>query len=138
MRSHKTILIVEDDIVDAMTVQRSLKELQVSNEVKVVENGEEALTFLQDHQQETPCIILLDLKMPKMNGIEFLQVVKHDAEFKKIPVVVLTTSRDEQDKIQCFELGVAGYLVKPVDYQHFIDMIGVFAKYWTWSEMPDE
>ncbi len=138
MKSHKPILIVEDDVVDAMTVQRSLKELQLSNKTEVVKNGEEALKFLQDPQREMPCIILLDLKMPKMNGIEFLQLVKHDASLKKIPVVVLTTSRDEQDKIQCFELGVAGYLVKPLDFQHFVKMIGVFTQYWSWSEMPDD
>ena len=138
MKSHKPILIVEDDVVDAMTVQRSLKELRVFNAVNVVENGEDALAFLQNSQQETPCIILLDLKMPKMNGVEFLQIVKRDENLKKIPVVVLTTSRDEQDKIQCFELGVAGYLVKPVDYQLFVEMIGVFTQYWSWSEMPDE
>ncbi|MCP4404557.1 MAG: response regulator [bacterium] len=138
MKSHKPILIVEDDVVDAMTVQRSLKELQLSNKTEVAKNGEEALKFLQDPQREMPCIILLDLKMPKMNGIEFLQIVKHDASLKKIPVVVLTTSRDEQDKIQCFELGVAGYLVKPFDFQHFVKMIGVFTQYWSWSEMPDD
>jgi CheY-like chemotaxis protein len=138
MKSHKPILIVEDDVVDAMTVRRSLKELQVSNPVNVVENGEDALAFLQDSQQEIPCIILLDLKMPKMNGIEFLQIMKHDVSLKKIPVVVLTTSRDEHDKIQCFELGVAGYLVKPVDYQRFVEMIYVFTQEWSWSEMPVE
>jgi len=138
MKSHKPILIVEDDVVDAMTVQRSLRELQISNKVEVVENGEEALAFLQDPRQEAPCIILLDLKMPKMNGVEFLQIVKQDAKLKTIPVVVLTTSKDEHDKIQCFELGVAGYLVKPVDYQHFVEMIGVFTQYWTWSEMPND
>jgi CheY-like chemotaxis protein len=138
MKSHKPILIVEDDIVDAMTVNRSLKELQVANRVDVIENGEDALAFLQDPQQEAPCIILLDLKMPKMNGVEFLQIIKHDATLRRIPVVVLTTSRDEHDKIRCFELGVAGYLVKPVDYQHFVEMLGVFTQYWSWSEMPDE
>ena len=138
MKSHKPILIVEDDVVDAMTVQRSLKELQVSNKVIVVENGEEALAFLRDPEQEPPCILLLDLKMPRMNGIELLQVLKRDATLKRIPVVVLTTSKDEHDKMQCFELGVAGYLVKPVDYQHFVKMIDVFTRYWSWSEMPDE
>ncbi|MDY0091126.1 MAG: response regulator [Candidatus Vecturithrix sp.] len=138
MRSQKPILLVEDDHVDAMTVKRSLREINVVNQLLVAGNGEEGLQFLGNPDQEKPCIILLDLNMPKMNGIEFLQIVKNDARFKRIPVVVLTTSRNEQDRVESFNLGVAGYMVKPVDYQQFVDVVKTINLYWTLSEFPDE
>ena len=108
MRSTEPILLVEDDRVDAMTVKRALKELHVTNRLDIAENGEEALAFLRDPNNEKPGIILLDLNMPRMNGIEFLEVVKRDDRLRSIPVIVLTTSREEQDKVDSFNLGVAG------------------------------
>ncbi len=138
MRSKRPILLIEDDQVDAMTVKRSLREINVVNQLLVAGNGEEGLQFLGNPDQEKPCIILLDLNMPKMNGIEFLQIVKNDARFKRIPVVVLTTSRNEQDRVESFNLGVAGYMVKPVDYQQFVDVVKTINLYWTLSEFPDE
>lgn len=133
---NKPILLVEDDQVDAMTVRRSLKELHVTNPLAHVENGEEALDHLRDPASERPCIILLDLNMPKMGGIELLQVIKHDALLKAIPVVVLTTSEEQQDKVESFNLGVAGYMAKPVDYQQFVEVMRSINTYWTLSEMP--
>jgi CheY-like chemotaxis protein len=100
------------------------------------ENGEEALKYLRDPNSAKPCIILLDLNMPIMNGIEFLQVVKHDAQLKRIPVVVLTTSEEQQDKVNSFDLGVAGYMAKPVDYRQFVEVMRSIDAYWTISEMP--
>ncbi len=132
----KVILLVEDDQVDAMTVRRALKELHVTNRLEHVENGEDALAFLRDPVKDRPCIILLDLNMPIMNGIEFLQVVKDDPELKHIPVVVLTTSDEQKDKLESFKLGVAGYMRKPVDYQQFVDIIRTIDAYWTISESP--
>ncbi len=136
MRTSRPILLVEDDRVDAMTVKRALKEIKVVNRLDVVGDGEEALSFLRDPENEMPCIILLDLNMPRMNGIEFLRVAKQDETLKKIPVVVLTTSRDEQDKVDTFEMGVAGYMVKPVDYQQFVEVVKTINLYWTLSELP--
>ena len=133
---NKPILLVEDDQVDAMTVRRAFKELHVTNLLVHVENGEEALDHLRDSASERPCIILLDLNMPKMGGIEFLQVVKHDESLKAIPAVVLTTSDEQQDKVESFNLGVAGYMAKPVDYQHFVEVMRSINTYWTLSEMP--
>ncbi len=138
MNSKKPILLVEDDKVDAMTVKRSLREIHVTNDVVVAGNGEEALQFLHQPGAECPCIILLDLNMPKMNGLELLQVLKKDPAFKKVPVVVLTTSKNDQDKFESFDLGVAGYMIKPVDYQQFVDVVRTINLYWTLSEMPDE
>jgi len=128
---------VEDDRIDAMTVQRALKEIKVLNQVIIRENGEEALEFLRDEANQQPAIILLDLNMPKMNGIEFLEVAKTDDSIKKIPVIVLTTSHGEWDRIQSFNLGAAGYMVKPVDYLQFVEVIRVIDLYWTLSELPD-
>ena len=115
--TNKPILLVEDDQVDVMTVKRALKEIHVTNPLVNLENGKEALKYLCDPKNVKPCIILLDLNMPIMNGIEFLQVAKHDAQLKSIPVVVLTTSEEQQDKVNSFDLGVAGYMAKPVDYR---------------------
>lgn len=130
------ILLVEDDQVDVMTVKRALKEIHVTNPVVNLENGEEAVKFLRDPKSEKPCIILLDLNMPIMNGIEFLQVVKHDAQLKRTPVVVLTTSEEQQDKVSSFDLGVAGYMTKPVDYRQFVEVMRTIDAYWTVSEVP--
>ena len=134
--TNKPILLVEDDQVDTMTVRRALKEIHVSNPLVHVENGEEAITYLRDSQRDKPCIMLLDLNMPIMNGIEFLQVVKHDDQLKRIPVVVLTTSEEQQDKVNSFNLGVAGYMAKPVDYRQFVEVMRSIDAYWTISEMP--
>lgn len=131
----KSILLVEDDQVDVMTVKRALKEIRVTNPVVNQENGEEALKFLRNPDNANPCIILLDLNMPIMNGIEFLQVVKRDAQLRRIPVVVLTTSDEQQDKVNSFDLGVAGYMAKPVDYRQFVEVMRTIDAYWTISEV---
>ncbi|MDN5200184.1 response regulator [Fulvivirgaceae bacterium BMA10] len=133
MTLNKPILLVEDDVVDQMTVTRSLKELNVANELYVANNGEEGLDVLKSNN-EKPGLILLDLNMPKMNGIEFLQIIKTDDNFKMIPVVVLTTSKQEKDKVESFNLGIAGYMVKPVDYDQFLDIMKSIHHYWSTSE----
>lgn len=136
MRTRKPILLVEDDQVDVMTVKRALKELHVTNRLDFAENGEDAVAFLRDPDREEPGIILLDLNMPRMNGIEFLEVVKQDDQLKGIPVVVLTTSTEEQDRVESFSLGVAGYMIKPVDYRQFVEVVKTIDLYWTLSELP--
>ncbi len=136
MRNLRPILLVEDDSVDAMTVKRAFSELKVTNELVRAINGEEALNYLKAHLDKKPCVILLDLNMPKMNGIEFLKVMKADDELRQIPVVVLTTSKDDRDKIESFKACVAGYIVKPVDYRKFVEAMKVLNLYWTLSELP--
>lgn len=137
MRSSKPILLAEDDSIDAMTVKRALKDLNVTNQLVHTTNGEEALEYLRNGSNSKPCIILLDLNMPKMNGIEFLRVAKADDYLKGIPAVVLTTSTGDQDKIESFKLSVAGYIVKPVDYKKFVEAIKTLNLYWTLSELPN-
>jgi len=137
MRSSKPILLVEDDRVDTMTVKRALKDLKVTNQLICTINGEEALEYLRNDSNKKPCVILLDLNMPKMNGVEFLRIAKADETLKKIPVVVLTTSEEEQDVVESFDLGVAGYIVKPTNYKKFVEAIRAVDLYWTLSELPD-
>ena len=137
MTALKSILLVEDDIVDMMSVKRALKDINVTNPLYHVENGEEALEFLRDKEKPKPTIILLDLNMPKMGGIEFLSIMKKDEAIKRIPVVILTTSRAEYDKIQSYNLGVAGYMIKPVDYRQFMEVIRAMCMYWTLSEVSE-
>lgn len=133
---NRPLLLVEDDTVDVMTIKRAFKEIHVVNPIAHVENGEEALAYLRDGGNEKPCLILLDLNMPVMNGIEFLQVIKGDENLKRIPVIVLTTSEEQQDKLSSFNLGVAGYMAKPVDYRQFVEVMRSIDMYWTISEMP--
>lgn len=136
MRPNSPILLVEDDQVDQMTVQRALRDIRVTNRLDIVGDGEEALMFLRNPANERPGIILLDLNMPRMNGVEFLRVIKNDPEQRRIPVVVLTSSREEQDRIESFDLSVAGYMIKPVDYRQFVEVVRTIDLYWTLSESP--
>ncbi|MBN2702291.1 MAG: response regulator [Methylohalobius sp. ZOD2] len=133
----KPILLIEDDQVDAMTVRRALKELHVGNPLAHVEHGEEALAYLRDPSKERPCILLLDLNMPIMNGIELLRAIKADSELRCLPVVVFTTSEAQEDKVESFALEVAGYMRKPVDYGQFVETIRTIDVYWTLSELPE-
>lgn len=135
MRTEKPILLIEDDHIDVMTVQRAMKELRVTNPLATVENGEEAIKFLQDPETR-PCLILLDLNMPIMNGLEFLRAVRSDKDLRLIPIVVLTTSNEQRDKLETFSLGVAGYMTKMPDYQKFVEVMRAIDTYWTLSEMP--
>ena len=137
MQNSKPILLVEDDHVDAMMVERALKDMNVTNPLVHKSNGEEALDCLRGEGSEKPCIILLDLNMPKMNGIEFLKIIKADEILKKIPVVVLTTSMEKEDIADSFRYSAAGYMVKAADFKNFVDVIGAIDLYWTLSESPN-
>jgi CheY-like chemotaxis protein len=138
MRNSRPILLAEDDKVDAMTVRRAFKDLKVTNPIVHAFNGEEALCYLKGNGNAKPCFILLDLNMPKMNGIEFLKIIKADDALRSIPVIILTTSKEEQDKIESFKLCVAGYIIKSVDYRKFVEAVKVIDLYWTLSELPNQ
>jgi CheY-like chemotaxis protein len=138
MRTLKPVLLVEDDNIDAMTVKRAFSDLKLKNPLIHKLNGEEALEYLRGKgNNQKPCVILLDLNMPKMNGIEFLKIAKADDELKGIPVVVLTTSKNDGDRVETFGLSVAGYMIKPTDYKKFMETIKVIDLYWALSELPD-
>jgi CheY-like chemotaxis protein len=136
MTPQQHILLIEDDDIDAMTVRRTLKELGATNPLDRAFDGEGALAFLRDSQQPRPGLILLDLNMPRMNGIEFLAEVKRDACLCRIPVVVLTTSSEEGDRVAAFSNSVAGYMVKPVDYPQFVGIMALIRDYWLTSVTP--
>ena len=131
------ILLVEDDEVDVMNVRRAFERNNVSNPLLVAGNGIEGLEVLRgDEMPRERRLVLLDLNMPKMNGIEFLQALRADPELAATPVVVLTTSNDDQDKIDAYNLNVAGYLLKPVTFSNFCERMSTLNKYWTLVEMP--
>ncbi len=138
MRSSKPILLVEDDSVDVMTVKRALKELDVTNPLVSTGDGEEALEYLYHPAATKPCVILLDLNMPRMSGMEFMKIAKSDESLKTIPIIVFTTSNTEQDITKSFELGAAGYMVKSVDYSKFIETIKTIDSYWSLSKLPPD
>lgn len=138
MKSVRPVLLVEDDSIDAMTVRRAFKDLKLANPLHHRVNGEEALAFLHQADADEPCVILLDLNMPRMNGLEFLKIAKADDRFRHIPVIVLTTSHEERDIVESFRSCVAGYIVKPVDYQKFVEAIRTIGLYWTLSEMSEQ
>jgi|WetSurMetagenome_2_1015567.scaffolds.fasta_scaffold699965_2 DNA-binding response OmpR family regulator len=132
------ILLIEDDMVDAIIAKRAFNDLKITNKLVHKVDGKDALEYLSDQTNDKPCIILLDLNMPRMNGFEFLKTVKADAALKRIPVVILTTSTGDQDVVEGFNLGVAGYIVKPVNYMQFVEAMRALDMYWTLSRLSSE
>ena len=134
------ILLVEDDEVDVMNVQRAFKKNNITDPLYLATNGLEALLMLRGDGSPPLMpperrLILLDLNMPKMNGIEFLRELRADSELKVIPVIVLTTSNEDRDKVEAYHLNVAGYILKPVTFSNFVETVATLNKYWTMSEM---
>ena len=131
------ILLVEDDQVDVMNVRRAFAKNRLAKPLYVAANGLEALDMLRGGAvPDERRIVLLDLNMPKMNGLEFLRELRADVALQATPVIVLTTSNDERDKIDAYNLNVAGYLVKPVTFESFVDVMAIVNKYWTLVELP--
>jgi CheY-like chemotaxis protein len=136
------ILLVEDDDVDVMNVKRAFRKGNISNPLYVAANGIEALDILRGNSGDAPAmpaerrLILLDLNMPKMGGIEFLQALRSDPKLKTTPVVVLTTSNADQDRLSAYNFNIAGYLLKPVTFATFVEVMATLNKYWALCEMP--
>jgi len=131
----KRILIVDDSPKDVELAIAALAEKNLANEVVVAEDGEEALDYLYKrgkfaNEIGNPAVILLDIKMPKMDGIEVLRHIRSDPTFKLIPVIMVTSSREERDLVESYKLGANSYVVKPVDISQFIDAIKVLGQYW--------
>lgn len=133
------ILLVDDDEIDVMNVRRAFKRNNIANPLYVARNGIEALEMLRDTgPQAIPRerrLVLLDLNMPRMNGLEFLRDLRQDPALRHITVVVLTTSDDERDRVEAYELNVAGYILKPVTFVAFVEAMATLNTYWTISEM---
>ena len=136
------ILLVEDDEVDVMNVRRAFKKYKITNPLFVAGNGIEAFTMLRSQNELPPQVpenrrlILLDLNMPRMNGLEFLQELRKDKILKRTPVIVLTTSDEDRDRIEAYNLNVAGYILKPVTFVNFAEVMVALNKYWALCEMP--
>jgi CheY-like chemotaxis protein len=132
------ILLVDDDEVDVMNVQRAFKRNNIINPLYVASNGLEALDLLRGPAAipGPRRLILLDLNMPKMNGLEFLRAIREDPALRPLTVVVLTTSDDERDRIEAYNLNVAGYILKPVTFTAFVEAMATLNKYWTINEFP--
>jgi CheY-like chemotaxis protein len=135
------ILLVEDDEVDIMNVQRAFKKNKITNRLYIARNGIEALDLLRGNNgaespNPLPRIILLDLNMPKMGGIEFLRELRSDPKFKSTSVFVMTTSNEESDKLAAYDLNVAGYILKPLSFESFVQAISILNHYWMLCERP--
>ncbi len=136
-----SILLVEDDEVDVMNIQRAFKKNHITNPVHVAGNGLEALAKLrgaegQEKLNPTPKIVLLDINMPKMNGIEFLTKLRADSELRAISVFVLTTSDEEKDRVAAYNMNVAGYILKPVEPGKFMEAVKALDVFWSLIELP--
>ena len=138
----KRILIVDDSPKDVELAISALAQKNLANEVDVAEDGEEALDYLYkrgrfaDNESGLPAVILLDIKMPKMDGIECLKLIRSEPKFNLIPVIMVTSSREERDLVESYRLGANSYVVKPVDIVQFIDAIKVLGQYWAVINQP--
>ena len=138
----KRILLVEDDPMDMELTLTALEEKKLANEVLVVHDGEEALNFLYSRGSfrmrapGNPVLILLDLKLPKVDGLEVLRQIKNDENLRLIPVVMLTSSREEQDVIESYKLGVNAFVVKPIDFHDFVDAVKEIGLFWAVINEP--
>ena len=136
------ILVVEDDPRDIELTLTALDEYKLANEVVVTRDGKEALDYLYYREQfalrpeESPAVILLDLKLPKVNGLEVLQQIRSDERLKMVPVVVLTSSHEERDMLASYKLGVNAYVVKPVDFHEFVNAVKELGMFWAIINQP--
>lgn len=129
------ILLVEDDEVDVMNVKRAFSKNNIKNKLFVAGNGVVALDMLRNSIVPLPRIIILDINMPKMNGIEFLKIIREDENLKNISVFVMTTSNEDSDKINAYNLNVAGYILKPLSFEKFITSVATLNNFWSLCEM---
>ncbi len=128
------ILLIEDDMIEVMKLNRVMSSLQLNHKVIEANNGEEALKLLND-KENLPDIILLDLNMPKISGIEFLKILKSDERLKYIPTIILTTSNNNRDLLECYKIGIAGYVLKPLKYEDYVSKIEKLLSYWSVNEL---
>jgi CheY-like chemotaxis protein len=142
MNTEKCILLAEDNPRDAEMTLAALGEHNLTNEVVLVHDGAEALDYMYSRGEYAgraggnPLLVLLDLKMPKVDGLEVLRVLKGDAQLKRVPIVMLTSSREEQDLVRSYDLGINAYVVKPVDFLQFVDAVKHLGAFWTIDNEP--
>jgi len=128
------ILLIEDDMIETMKLQRTISKLQLRHTVIEAKNGEDALDILKS-ENTIPDIILLDLNMPRMSGIEFLKILKSDDILKYLPTIILTTSENRADLLECYNIGIAGYIIKPLKYDDYELKLQKTLAYWSINEL---
>jgi CheY-like chemotaxis protein len=131
------ILFIEDDSIEIMKFNRVISALGLTHQIIEANNGETALALLKE-KENLPHIIILDLNMPKLNGIEFLTILKNDALLKYIPTIILTTSSNFKDVKECYKIGIAGYILKPLKYEDYVFKIQKLLDYWSSNELITE
>lgn len=134
MTKSLNILLIEDDAIEVMKFNRVLKTLNLNHKIVEANNGEEALDILKT-KEIIPDIVILDLNMPKLNGIEFLTILKNDEVLKYIPSIILTTSSNHKDMLECYKIGIAGYVLKPLKYEDYVDRVKKMLEYWSVTEL---
>ncbi|WP_338376997.1 response regulator [uncultured Flavobacterium sp.] len=134
MTKSLNILLIEDDTIEVMKFNRVIKKLELNHKIIEANNGEEALNILKV-KEIIPDIIILDLNMPKLNGIEFLSILKNDEQLKYIPSIILSTSSNHKDMLECYKIGIAGYVLKPLKYEDYVDRITKILDYWSTNEL---
>jgi CheY-like chemotaxis protein len=136
MRSTKPLLLVEDNPDDARMIRRALEESGVADALVHVPDAEKAMDYLRSAANPKPGVILLDLLLPGMTGVEFAKAIKTDAALAEIPIVVLSTSDERRDILDSFDLSVAGYIVKPTDYTSLMETVKIIQAYWSLNYLP--
>ncbi|MCL7754080.1 response regulator [Polaribacter sp. Z022] len=134
MAKNLKVLLIEDNLIEIMKMKRTISFLKLDHTMQEAKNGEEALKILED-KSKYPDIILLDLNMPKMSGIEFLTIIKDTDEFKHIPIIILTTSDNQKDLLECYRIGISGYVLKPLKYDDYVKKIEAVLNYWSLIEL---
>ena len=128
------ILLIEDDMIEVMKLNRTISTLKLNHKIIEANNGDDALKILEK-KDELPDIILLDLNMPKISGIEFLSILKKDDVLRYLPTIILTTSNNQKDLLECYKLGIAGYVLKPLKYEDYVSKIEKVLAYWSVNEL---
>ena len=134
MKLELKILLVEDNIIEILKLKRAIENLGMNHEVLEAENGEVALDSIKQ-EEINPDIVLLDLNMPKMNGLEFLAIVRNDESMRHLPIIILSTSNNNRDLMEAYKLGVSGYILKPLKYDDYVKKIEYTLQYWSNNEL---
>lgn len=134
MKNSLKVLLIEDNMIEIMKMNRTVSLLKAKHEITEAKNAEEALAILET-KENLPDIILLDLNMPKINGIEFLAILKNNPDLRHIPTIILTTSDNRKDILECYRIGISGYILKPLKYEEYVSKIEIALSYWSINEL---
>ena len=135
-RKPLNVLLIEDNTIEIMKMNRAISLLKFKHNIKEAKTADEALGILENHEN-IPDLILLDLNMPKISGIEFLSIIKKNDSLNHIPVVILTTSNNKRDLLDCYKLGISGYILKPLKYEDYVTKIESTLNYWSLNELKE-